>query len=96
MELRNTLKTQHGDIKLVSHVHVLVSECIKSLKQSNISMQAHEYAFSKKKTASNQYHTQKGNVRFRNFLSCVMIALCLISFLHLPFGEKPTLFHWVT
>lgn len=49
MELRNTLKTQHGDIKLVSHVHVLVSECIKSLKQSNISMQAHEYAFSKKK-----------------------------------------------
>lgn len=47
MELRVTLKTQHGDFKLVNRMYVLVSECIKSLKQGDISMQAHEYALEK-------------------------------------------------
>lgn len=44
MELHVTLRTQHGDFKLINHMHVLVSECIKSPKQGDISMQAHEWA----------------------------------------------------
>lgn len=44
MELRVTLKTQHGEFKLVNHMRVLVSEYIKSPKQGDISMQAHERA----------------------------------------------------
>jgi hypothetical protein len=33
-ELLVTLKRQHGDFKLINCIHVLVSECIKSLKQA--------------------------------------------------------------